>query len=162
MGFGPARFRRRWAVYISQDGEIDPRFLCAQLKKYHRELFLPMLRPGNPNRLYFARYHAATRMVKNKYSIPEPSLKHSKPTATWTLSVICLPLVAFDSLGNRLGMGGGYYDRSLANQRLRIKKPLLIGTAHHFQEVSKLSTASWDIGLSAIATDRSIIGYQQK
>ena len=71
---------------------------------------------------------------------------------THELDVILMPLVGFDNDGNRLGMGGGYYDRTLAYTRHAIKKPVLIGVAHDLQRVDRLPYASWDIPLNAIVT----------
>src|SRR5690606_40461575 len=65
-----------------------------------------------------------------------------------------LPLVAFDARGNRLGMGGGFYDRTFARApRARTLRPRLVGLAHHFQQVASLPAEPWDIPLDAIATD---------
>ncbi len=55
-----------------------------------------------------------------------------------------MPLVALDKKGNRLGMGGGFYDKSLANCK---NKPVKIGWAYDFQLVEKLNVNAWDIGL---------------
>jgi len=70
--------------------------------------------------------------------------------------LIFLPLVAFDNAGNRLGMGGGYYDRTLAwKQRRRYwHGSRLIGVAYGFQQLERLPVESWDIGLDGILTDR--------
>ncbi len=82
---------------------------------------------------------------------------------TWTLDIILLPLVGFDRYGNRLGMGGGFYDRTLARlNHCDMKRPLLIGLAHHCQEVEQLQTQSWDIPLDIIATDKELIRINTK
>jgi len=154
----PAFFRGRWALYMSHQGEIDTSLLAAQLARRKCQIFFPVLHPVYHNRLVFVRMdqaHAAG-MVINKYGINEPSLKQSKTYPAWSMNVICLPLVAFDCSGNRLGMGGGYYDRSLANNRLIVRSPILIGVAHHFQQVNNLPRDSWDIPLHAIVTDKAV------
>jgi 5-formyltetrahydrofolate cyclo-ligase len=69
------------------------------------------------------------------------------------MSLVCLPLVAFDARGNRLGMGGGFYDRTLAFMRNKGQKPSLAGCAYAFQEVPLLPAESWDIPLTLIVTD---------
>lgn len=70
--------------------------------------------------------------------------------AIWSLSVILIPLLGFDRKGNRLGQGGGHYDRALA--RLRLRRPWLLGIAHDVQEVSAIPTDVWDIPLDGIIT----------
>jgi len=67
--------------------------------------------------------------------------------------------VAFDKNGNRLGMGGGFYDRALSfrQQKPFIKRPLLIGVAHSFQESNSINAKKWDIPMDAILTDQKLI-----
>ena len=70
-----------------------------------------------------------------------------------------MPLVGFDEQGTRLGMGGGFYDRSFAfrRQRRHWTGPQLLGLAHGCQKVSQLPTAPWDIPLDGIASDHEVI-----
>ena len=66
-----------------------------------------------------------------------------------------MPLVAFDSSGHRLGMGGGYYDASLAVLQMRSHwhKPRLVGLAHEFQRIDHLAVDEWDVPLHGILTN---------
>ncbi len=94
----------------------------------------------------------------NHYGIPEPSsgLQGITPAQ---LDIIFVPLLAFDSLGTRLGMGKGYYDRALAEFRsgkTANEKPLLIGLAHECQRVERLERAIWDVPLDRIITDQTV------
>jgi 5-formyltetrahydrofolate cyclo-ligase len=81
----------------------------------------------------------------------------------WTLDLILTPLVAFDDQGNRLGMGGGFYDRTLAylGRRKHWKKPRLIGTAHAFQQVARLPHESWDVPLHGVVTEKALLSFGQ-
>ncbi|MAM86648.1 MAG: 5-formyltetrahydrofolate cyclo-ligase [unclassified Hahellaceae] len=156
-------FRRnlRWGLYLANDGEIDPGVLAKRLLRCKRQLFLPILHPVHHGRLCFARFYPGMPMVRNRFGISEPR----PPLLTvplWTLSTICVPLVAFDDEGNRLGMGGGYYDRSFgrfsrpagsAGTGL-VSRPLKLGVAYDFQGVERLPSEPWDIPLDAIASDR--------
>jgi 5-formyltetrahydrofolate cyclo-ligase len=69
-----------------------------------------------------------------------------------------MPLVGFDANCNRLGMGGGFYDRTLAYLRLRRcwRRPLLIGIAHECQRVERLETNTWDVPLDLVVTEERI------
>jgi 5-formyltetrahydrofolate cyclo-ligase len=74
------------------------------------------------------------------------------------LDLILLPLVAFDESGQRLGMGGGFFDRSLAflAWRQHWRKPHLIGLAYDFQKVAALPREPWDVPLDAVVTDQNV------
>ncbi len=71
-----------------------------------------------------------------------------------SIDVVLVPLVAFDALGHRLGMGGGFYDRTFARRKRKL--PLLVGIAHDFQQVERLAVAPWDIDLDMVVSDRRI------
>ena len=69
--------------------------------------------------------------------------------------------MAFDPRGNRLGMGGGFYDRAFARVlRARPLRPRLVGLAHGFQQVDSLPAEPWDIPLDAIATDATLLSFR--
>lgn len=85
-------------------------------------------------------------------------MKSNCIAAPWTLDAIFMPLVGFDREGHRLGMGGGFYDRTLAFTRHWPRAvPKLVGLGHHSQEVARLPVQPWDVSLHAIATDREVI-----
>lgn len=72
------------------------------------------------------------------------------------LDLLIMPLVAMDARGNRLGMGGGYYDRTLANFANGALQPVLVGVGYQFQLVEKIETQPWDVPLDWIATDAGL------
>lgn len=146
------RYAQRIACYLPADGEIDPGALFRQPQWRHRNVFLPILDPLGRGNLLFAHWRPDMRLVPNRYKIDEPAMPR-RATPIWTLDVILLPLVAFDDIGNRLGMGGGFYDRTLARLAHRPRRPALIGVAHHFQRVAQLDVADWDVPLDAVITD---------
>jgi 5-formyltetrahydrofolate cyclo-ligase len=148
---------RNIAIYLAHDGEIDPR-VFADKALYRKKLcHLPSLHPVKEKQLWFADYDGPR--IKNKYGIEEPDPKRNQMFNANQLDVVLLPLVAFDPQGGRLGMGGGYYDRTFAflNGRKGTQKPKLIGLAHHFQQVPQLPIESWDVPLNAIVTDEQVI-----
>lgn len=148
-------FRRakRVALYLANDGEIDPITTIRSLWQRRVAVYLPVLHPVYKGHLSFVRFTPTSRMQPNRYGISEPVYRHQSRIAARFLDVIAMPLVAFDDEGNRLGMGGGYYDRSLAFTRSQGKSVFLIGCAHECQRFQKLPIEPWDIPLNAIATD---------
>ncbi|HBP2722431.1 TPA: 5-formyltetrahydrofolate cyclo-ligase, partial [Pseudomonas aeruginosa] len=95
------------------------------------------------------------RWTRNRFRISEPLADAGRQRKAWALDLVLLPLVGFDEQGGRLGMGGGFYDRSLAYlaRRKNGHKPTLIGLAHECQKVDRLALASWDIPLAGTVTD---------
>ncbi len=149
------RPRRRIALYLGNDGELDPGFFILKLLALGVDVYLPVLHPLHSKQLLFARYRAKQRMTTNRYGIAEPSLRHSEWKTARQLDVILMPLVAFDERGNRLGMGGGYYDRTLAfKHRIRSCRPRLYGLAYELQKVAYLPIEPWDIQLDGIVTEQ--------
>lgn len=120
-----------------------------------KKTYLPVLHPILHNRLWFVPYTRKTRLVKNIYRIEEPPIIKAPRRPPWALSLVLLPLVAFDPSGNRMGMGGGYYDRtfSFKDREKGLAGPELIGLAHELQRVESLPVENWDIPLSGIISD---------
>jgi 5-formyltetrahydrofolate cyclo-ligase len=147
---------RHIATYLAADGEIDPWPLMNMLWASGKTLYLPVLAPFSRQRLWFARYAAGDRLTANRYGIPEPVVRELiKP---WALDLVLTPLVAFDTAGHRIGMGGGYYDRSLAflRNRQHWQKPRRLGLAYEFQKQVMITPSPWDIPLDGIATEDCI------
>jgi 5-formyltetrahydrofolate cyclo-ligase len=151
---------QRIAFYLPNDGEIDLRPLIEYAWQINKQCFLPVVGPRNSRRLWFLPYRLGTPLQQNRFGIPEPfhhrGERQFKPHA---LDLILLPLVAFDHNGHRLGMGGGFYDRTLAflAHRHQWRKPRLLGTAYQFQQHANLPAQAWDIPLDAIVTEQGMI-----
>lgn len=152
---------RHIALYLPSDGEISPEPLIQLCWKLKKTVYLPVLHPILHNRLWFLPYHAHSPMRLNSYKIREPRLLKAPRRPAWALDLVCLPLVAFDSEGGRLGMGGGYYDRtfSFKLKSQSIRGPKLIGLAHALQQVDKLPLENWDVPLTGIATEKQIFSF---
>jgi len=101
--------------------------------------------------LTFSRIGPTTRFHQNHYKILEPIQDTQSEVPVLDHDVLFMPLVGFDQNGARLGMGGGYYDRTLADCLTESKRPILIGLAHGFQQCS-FSTNPWDIPLDYVLT----------
>ena len=136
------------ALYLSFDGEISTEKLIKTLWAQGKQVYLPVLHPFNPNHLLFLRYLPDTPMLKNKFGIWEPKLNVQSVLPLEELDILFTPLVAFDKQGNRLGMGGGFYDRTLQNWRNSSFIP--VGLAHQCQQVEQLPTEAWDVPLHQI------------
>lgn len=156
---GTACFKtsRRVACYFPHDGEIDPRPLMRRAWARNKCCYLPVLSRLQDS-LWFARVLPDTRFRCNRFGIPEPKARQRELLRARDLDLILIPLVGFDLQGNRLGMGGGFYDRSLAFLRYRRhwKRPHLLGLAYDFQQVDILTADPWDIPMQAVVTDRAV------
>jgi 5-formyltetrahydrofolate cyclo-ligase len=140
------------ACYIANDGEIDPVKIIDYCWQQGKCVLLPVLHPFSKGHLLFVRYDPSTPTRKNRYGIVEPIITSTNICTLPNIEMILTPLVAFDVKGNRLGMGGGYYDRTLVPIRRDLLTTRLIGLAHTCQQTDKLLTDSWDIPLDGIAT----------
>ncbi|MGF1747291.1 5-formyltetrahydrofolate cyclo-ligase [Vibrio cionasavignyae] len=140
------------ALYLATDGELDTQPLIDDLWRQGINTYLPVIHPFSKGQLLFLRYHADTPLVANQYRILEPQLDQRMICPVRQLDIIFTPLVAFDKQGQRLGMGGGYYDRTLAPWRFSGQGPNAIGLAHNCQQVSALPSESWDVPLATIIT----------
>lgn len=142
------------ACYLTNDGEISPQPIIERAWLMHKQVYLPVLSPLG-HRLYFAPYHPDSRMRSNRFGIMEPACNPRDWVSARRLDLVLLPLVAFDANGNRAGMGGGFYDRSLAwrQHRQYWLRPRLFGLAHDLQKTGALIPRSWDVPLDGIATE---------
>lgn len=154
---------QRIACYLANDGEIDPSPVIEHAWSMGKQVYLPILSPlkaNLQNSLYFAPYDMDSKLRLNRFNIPEPECKPAQWTRAAQLDLLLLPLVAFDESGNRVGMGGGFYDRTLAylKNRQHWKKPTLIGLAHELQKVAQLQTQHWDVPLDFVITEKRQYG----
>ena len=140
----------RIAVYLTNDGELGTAAFIDWCWQQQKEVYLPVLHPFSSGNLLFLRYQQDSKLVSNAFGILEPKLDVTKVCPLTELDIICTPLVAFDETGARLGMGGGFYDRSLAHWQQSKLYPL--GLAHDCQLVENIQVESWDIPLPEIIT----------
>lgn len=143
--------------YLCFDGEISTHLIHLLAWQQNKALVLPILDPKCSGHLVFHEYFADSHMQVNKFGIAEPLLEKNKQVTMAHIDVMLVPMVGFDQQANRMGMGGGFYDRTLANIYQNKDRPLLVGVAHDAQEVTQLSPAEWDIPMDYIVTDRKVI-----
>jgi 5-formyltetrahydrofolate cyclo-ligase len=147
----------RIAIYLANDGELDTSPFISWCWKNNIKVYLPVIHPFSKGHLLFLAYAENTKMIRNRYGILEPKLDIRHMVKVSELDIIFTPLVAFDPKGNRLGMGGGFYDRTLSSwQREYLQnkqaKPMPIGLAHDCQLVKSIPAEVWDIPLPKIIT----------
>lgn len=152
------RASRKIAFYLPHDGELDLTPLIQRAWAMKKTCYLPVLNTLTADQLRFAPYHQYTPLQVNRFGIPEPDVPEHRIVRAYSLDLILVPLVAFDIHGNRLGMGGGFYDRTLSYLRHRRywHKPHIYGTAYEFQKIDALSCHAWDIPMHAIVTDKNL------
>ena len=138
------------AGYWAMDGEIA---LHAWQMRLPRDCIycLPVL--CEDQRLRFAPWRPGDALVNNRHGIPEPDLSASALLEAASLSLVVLPLVGFDEHGHRLGMGGGWYDRSFAFRHESSAPPHLVGAAFAQQQMPILAAEAWDVRLDAVCTE---------
>jgi 5-formyltetrahydrofolate cyclo-ligase len=152
------RVARRIACYAPADGEIDTAVIMERIARLNKRCYLPVLSRIDFDRLWFAPAHTRAARAPNLYGILEPRVPAQQLVRARELDLILMPLVGFDGDGQRLGMGGGFFDKSLAflAWRERWRKPHLIGLAYDFQKLATLPHEPWDVALDAIVTDQKI------
>ena len=142
------------AAYFAVKGEISLEPLIDQALSNGKKIYLPNL---DQKSLRFSPYFHQQKMRINRYKLPEPDVSDDEMLAPEALDLVLAPLVVFDAKGNRIGMGGGFYDRSFAFRKdSERRRPLLIGVAHELQKVESLEPESWDVQLDMVVTDQAI------
>jgi len=154
------RCSRRIALYLANDAEISPAWILSYAQDAGKACYAPVIFGNRKDSiLRFAPWDSERVWKPNRYGIPEPNVPMSTTTRPEELDLIFLPLVAFDDGGRRIGMGGGFYDRTLGarSRRRRWRRPRLIGIAHECQRVDRIPADSWDVPLDGILTDQRFI-----
>lgn len=141
------------ALYLASDGEINPEHVVRHAWEQGKQCFLPVLDPNDKTRMLFQAYRPDTPLIANRYNIPEPELNPAECIDPEALDLVLMPLTGFDDQGGRLGMGGGFYDRTFAFVKAD-STPILLGLAHECQRVAKVPVAEWDVPVRGIVTGK--------
>ncbi len=139
--------------YRSIEGELDTEVVIAAILGRTGQCYLPVI--GKDWHMEFAKYTRGQSLQKNSWGLQQPG-PYAQRVPPHRIDLALIPLVAFDSQGVRLGMGGGYYDRYFSFKLGRCKRPFLVGLAHEFQRVESLTPESWDVPLDAVITPRGV------
>ncbi|MBD2857868.1 5-formyltetrahydrofolate cyclo-ligase [Spongiibacter sp. KMU-158] len=149
------------AAYLANDGEVSCSDLLNQFRLLRQVIYLPVIHPQKPQMSFYG-YQMGQGLFPNRFGIEEPAHKRRAAFSAENLDMVLMPLVGFDRQGNRLGMGGGFYDRCFSFKKQRNTPPLMIGIAHSIQEVNSLPTEPWDVPLDIILTERETIRIQRR
>jgi 5-formyltetrahydrofolate cyclo-ligase len=146
----------RVAGYWASHGELPLNLVIPPLATRGQQFLLPVI--GRNKQLRFAPWQSGEEVQPNRYGIPEP-VAQDELLEPFQLDLVFVPLLGFDRRGNRLGHGGGYYDRSFGflNEQVRPTEPLLVGIGYAFQELAQVDEQAWDVPLDFVATERELI-----
>lgn len=141
------------AGYWAMDGEIA--LHAWQLKLPPPLIYcLPVL---CDDILRFAPWRPGAPLVTNRFGIPEPDVPREQLIDAVDMALVVVPLVGFDACGHRLGMGGGWYDRSFGFRRGQAAPPWLIGAGFAAQQIESIAEQPWDVSLDAMCNERETL-----
>ncbi|KHK04199.1 5-formyltetrahydrofolate cyclo-ligase [Desulfovibrio sp. TomC] len=149
------RNAREIAAYLPIKNEVDAAIVGRQALADGKRLLLPRCRQDAPGLLDLGCVACLSDVVPGRYGILEPRQAICRPPEAFAPDLILVPGLAFDQSGNRLGFGGGYYDRLLA---LPIAAAaFVVGLGYAFQLLDHLPAESWDRPVNAVVTDRQTL-----
>lgn len=149
----------RVAAYLPADAELDPGPIVALARARGCRVYVPVIVDARAARMRFGPIDAPRPAWRvNRYGHAEPGRRPALLVSAPALDLVLVPLVAFDSAGNRLGMGAGYYDRAFAFLRHRScwQRPRLVGLAYDRQRAPSLPAAPWDVPLWGVLTESGL------
>ena len=138
------------ALYHSMADEVDLKLLCNSAILRDKKVYLPVL--NTHKTLLFLPTNLNTILKPNRFGILEPQENKNEALPPDLFDLMILPLLAFDTKGTRLGMGAGYYDRTIEKQRPQV----LMGVAYECQRHPSIPSDPWDVPLSMVVTNQCI------
>ncbi len=134
------------ALYLPFNGEVD---LTALLQVEHKKHYLPSIQGEH---MQFQRHTPELALKKHRYGISQAAFIESLQPAQ--LDLCLMPLLGFDISGNRLGMGGGFYDRYFEHIGIKNNHTHLAGIGYQLQQQQKLPVESWDVRINHLFTEQ--------
>ncbi len=132
-------------AYLSMPEEVNVKAIIEAAWADGKKIYLPVVR-GWDKPLQFAPYTPESILVKDVLGIKIPDIDKTHYLPAEQLDLVITPLVAFDKKRNRIGMGGGFYDRTFAFKTAEPEKPILLGVAFEIQRSNEIIKANhWDI-----------------
>ncbi len=144
------------AGYWATQGEVPLHVVQMRLQT-PKVWCLPIIQPDKT--LKFASWRSGDDLVSNQYGIPEPDVSPTSALCPTEMSIVLIPLLAYTRTGLRLGMGGGYYDRSFAFRHSVSPPPLLVGVAYSDQEAEHIPAQEWDVRLDMLINEREVLRF---
>ena len=139
------------ACYLPMQDEVDTWSLIERAWRMKKRIFAPVVEKKTV--MQFCELTPESTLVLNRYGLPEP--QDGNIIAPRALDLVITPVVAFDADGNRIGMGGGYFDRTFSFLRNRqfLFHPKLIGLAFACQQVEIITPNPWDIRVFRVVNE---------
>jgi 5-formyltetrahydrofolate cyclo-ligase len=140
------------------NGEFPTQAIIQGLQSIHKNIYLPIVHKKSQS-LSFQHYQSQTPMRRNTFGIAEPIPNAKKQILSPQLDLVIMPLTGFDFKGNRIGMGGGYYDRSFEFllKHSNTPKPFMLGLGYQVQKSNNIIPQHWDVPLNGILTEATLI-----
>ena len=145
------------AAFFSHKSEINPALIIQTALNANKRCYLPVVQTEPYPHLKFCKVEENTVYRPNRYGILEPEYNnHTEMISSEALDLVLLPLVAIDNQGHRLGMGGGFYDRTFQFKEHQ-KKPFLLGLAYSMQCITEVPFEPYDVSLDGVVTEKNFI-----
>ncbi|WP_433847155.1 5-formyltetrahydrofolate cyclo-ligase [Acinetobacter proteolyticus] len=146
-------------LYLHAFGEVHTHKLLKLCFQQNKQVYLPMICNMNQHLVWVSvssRQYLNRRFSHHPLGMKEPMASRGKHVSH--LDLLIMPLLACDHLGTRVGMGGGYYDRTLSTAKHR---PYRLGLAHAFQYVEgPLLRQKWDQPLHALLSPKKFYYFR--
>lgn len=160
------------ATYLAFNNEVDTQILIDSIWQQQKICYLPLVDKPNAfqnlarrktegrvtsDQMLFIRYEKNDQLIKNRFGILEPLFNAKKIIKPEELDLVIMPLVGFDEKANRLGTGGGFYDRTFdfKKQKLQVL-PYLIGIAYELQKLRTIVPMDWDVPMDMVVTESGV------
>ena len=148
---------KRLAVYLPLPEEVDTSPILELAQLLHKRLYLPVIATGvwQKQSMMFGSYSPGeTSLRENRFGIREPAVNPGNCIRGIDIDFVCVPVVGFNDRCDRIGMGGGYYDKAF--DRKRFQRSKLIGLAFEDQQ-SDFEPAKHDVPMQAVITEDRVI-----
>ena len=142
------------ALYAATRGETDTSLLLAHALLAEKKVFFPRMRKNEQGMMDFVQIASPDELVEGAFGILEPMPKLPGAGAEEACFDLCVvPGLVFSYAGNRMGYGGGYYDRFFTAARITTR----IGFCYSFQIVAPWAAESWDIPMTHICSEKGLV-----